>query len=84
MKFGSAKSFRHRIFKNYLVGFGGNQDSTTQRIHGYLILNGMIEQVEISWHQALDEQDARKQERELRDSYKQRNHGKRPKWDLNG
>lgn len=62
---------------NYLAGFGGG---TTQRIHGELMKNGMIERVEIAWIETSDAAEAERKEREFRSVYKKAN-GRRPPWD---
>ena len=80
MKFGSTDCLRRRILGNYLGGVGGD---TTQRIHGDLFDNGMIEHVEISWQETSDKAEASRMEKEFRDDYKKAN-GKRPPWELVG
>jgi hypothetical protein len=76
---------RTRIFSNFLSGFDGKKDvSTTQRLHKNLFVNGMIDRVEIAWHETADRAEAYRMEGELRIAFRKENGGKRPIWDLIG
>lgn len=78
LKFGSTRCLRTRIFRHFIGGMGGG---TTERIHGKLFENKMIDRVDVAWLQTKDIAEAERKERELRAAYVEAN-GRRPAWDL--
>ena len=73
LKFGSTRSLRNRLFKNYVGGTGG---STTQWIHGLLFSEGHISEVEFAW---LETDRSEAAEAQLRDAYRAA-YGRLPRW----
>ncbi len=80
LKFGSTDRLRRRIFGNTLGGVGGE---TTQRIHGALFTDNMIDHVDLAWLETKDKTEAQRKEGEFREAYKRAN-GHRPPGDRRG
>lgn len=70
---GSTKSLSHRIFANYIGGFGGE---TTQRLHELLFTQGKIAEVELAWIESDTWED---KESELKKEYQKKYEGL-PDW----
>ena len=82
LKFGETDTLRRRIFANFIGGFGGSRpEATTQRDHRELFSKGMIDHVELAWIETKNKADAKRMEKQFRQTYRATHSGRRPIWD---